>query len=134
MQGITNSLIIKKNENIGLCDNEGNIIIPVEYKEIKGIGEDYKNGYIVKNSEDKYGLIDFTKNTILDPNYEEIKQVASTNIFIVKENGKLKAINKEKETLIENKFDDIKQINLKHLIYVKDQKYGIMNEKRRNKD
>lgn len=124
---VQNSLIIKDGEKVGLCDNKGNIIITPEYKEIKGIGNDYKNGYIVVNNSNKYGLIDFTKNIILEPVYEEIKQVSSTSIFIVKEDGKLKAINKNKETILENKFEDVSEINTDNIIYIKNQKYGIIN-------
>lgn len=66
LAGVKNSLIIKKDEKVGLCDNKGNIIIEPEYKEIKAIGEDYKNGYIVVNSDNKYGIIDFNKQVILE--------------------------------------------------------------------
>lgn len=125
--GVKNSIIIKKNEQVGLCDNKGNIIIKPEYKEIKSIEDDYKNGYIFINNDNLYGLIDFTKNIVLEPIYEEIKPVASSSIFIVKENGKLKAINKNKETLIEDKFDDVKQISGDNIIFVKNNKYGIIN-------
>lgn len=127
LPGVKNSIIINKNDQVGLCDNKGNIIINPEYKEIKSIEDDYKNGYIIINNDNLYGLIDFTKNIVLEPIYEEIKPVASTSIYIVKENGKLKAINKNKETLIENKFDDVKEINGDNLIYVKNKKYGIIN-------
>ncbi len=133
LQGVKNSIIIKKNDKLGLCDNKGNIIISPEYKEIKSIGDDYQNGYIVVNNDNLYGLIDFTKNIILEPTYEEIKPVCSSNIFIVKENGTLKAINKDKETLIENKFDDIKEINADNLIFIKNQKYGVINTKQEEK-
>ncbi len=127
LQGIKNSLVIKKNDQVGLCDNKGNIIINPEYKEIKSIGEDYKNGYIVINNENKYGIIDFTKKVILEPKYEEIKNVASSSIYIVKENGTLKAINSTEDALIEGKFDDIKQINDENLVFVTNNKYGIMS-------
>lgn len=127
LSGTKNSIIIKKNDQVGLCDNKGNIVIKPEYKEIKSIENDYKNGYIIVNNNSLYGLIDFTKNVVLEPTYEEIKPVASSSIFIVKENGKLKAINKDKVTLIENIFDDIKGINSDNLIYVKNKKYGIIN-------
>lgn len=126
LQGIKNSLIIKKNDQVGLCDNKGNIIINPEYKEIKPVGDDYKNGYIVISNENKYGLIDFTKKVVLEAKYEEIKNVASSNIYIVKEDGKLKAINATKDTLIEEKFDDIKQINDENLVFVENNKYGII--------
>lgn len=128
LEGVKNSLVIKKEEKVGLCDNKGNIIIEPEYKEIKAIGDDYKNGYIVINNDNKYGLIDFTRQVILETKYEEIKTVSSTNnIYVVKENGKLKAINKDLETLVENKFDDVKQIHGGNLVFVKNKKYGIIN-------
>lgn len=127
LPGIKNSILIKKDEQIGLCDNKGNIIITPQYKEIKSIGDDYKNGYIVINNENKYGIIDFTKKVILETNYDDIKQVSSNNIHIVKENGKLKAINNEKETLLENKFDDVKQINNNYVTFIKSNKYGVID-------
>lgn len=127
LEGVKNSLIIKKEEKVGLCDNQGNIIIEPEYKEIKAIGNDYKNGYVVINSDNKYGLVDFTKQVILEPKYEEVKTVTSTNSYVVKEEGKLKVINKDLETLVENKFDDVKQINNGNIVFVKNKKYGIMN-------
>lgn len=127
LEGVKNSLIIKKEEKVGLCDNQGNIIIEPEYKEIKAIGNDYKNGYVVINSDNKYGLVDFTKQVILEPKYEEVKTVTSTNTYVVKEEGKLKVINKDLETLVENKFDDVKQINNGNIVFVKNKKYGIMN-------
>ena len=127
LSGVKNSILIKKSDKVGLCDSKGNIIINPDYKEIKSIEEDYKNGYIIINNDNLYGLIDFTKNTILEPKYEEIKPVASSTIFVVKEQEKLKAINKDKETLIENKFDDIKAVNTDSLIFIRNGKYGIIN-------
>lgn len=133
LSGVKNSIIIRKNDKVGLCDNKGNIIIAPEYKEIRNIQEDYKNGYIVINNDNLYGLIDFTKNIILEPKYEEIKPIASSTIFVVKEQGILKAINKDEETLIENKFDDVKEINTDSLIFIKNGKYGIINTKQEEK-
>ena len=126
LQGIKNSIIIEKNNQVGLCDNKGNIIINTEYKQIKPIENDYKNGYIVVNNENKYGMIDFTKKVILEPKYEDIKSVASTTIYIVKENGTLKAINSTGDTLVEGKFDDVKQIKDENIIFKKANQYGIM--------
>lgn len=127
LEGVKNSIIIKKEEKIGLCNNQGNIIINPEYKEIKAIGDDYKNGYIVVNNNNKYGLIDFTKQIILEPKYEEVKTLTANNVYVVKEEGKLKVINKDLETLVENKFDDAKQINGENIVFLKNRKYGIMN-------
>lgn len=127
LEGVKNSFVIKKEEKVGLCDNRGDIIIEPEYKEIKAIGDDYKNGYVVVNSDNKYGLIDFTKQIILETKYEEVKPVVASNMYVVKENGKLKVINKDLETLVENKFDDVKQLNNENIVFVKNKKYGIMN-------
>jgi hypothetical protein len=125
--GVKNSLLLKKDDQYGLCDNKGNIIVNTEYKEIKGIGDSYKNGYIVINSEDKYGLIDFTSKVILNAEYENIKQVSGNNIYIVKKDGKWQAINSNKEVLVADKFDDVVQIASDKLIIVKNKKYGVIS-------
>lgn len=127
LEGVKNSIVITKEEKLGLCNNKGDIIIEPQYKEIKSVGDDYRNGYVVVNSDNKYGLIDFTKQVILEEKYEEVKTVVGTNLYVVKEEGKLKIINKDLETLVENKFDDVKQINGENLVFVKNKKYGIMN-------
>lgn len=127
LSGVSNSIIIETEGKKGLVDNGGNIIINPEYKEIKAIENDYKNGYIVINHEDKWGIIDITKKEVLEPKFEEIKQIASSNTYIVKQDGNLKAINRDGETLIENKFDDVKQITEGNIIFKKDNKYGIIN-------
>ncbi len=127
LQGVENSLIIKKNENIGLCDNKGEIIIPTEYKKIEAINDDYKNGYIVVNNDNKYGVIDFTKTVIFEPQYQEIKGLTSNDIYIVKENNVLKAINKKQEVLLQDKFQDVKQINGDNIVFINNNKYGVIN-------
>lgn len=127
LQGVTNSLIITKEGQVGLCNNDGNIIINPEYKEIQSVGDDYKNGYIVINSNNQYGMIDFTNAVILETKYEEIKPVASTNTYIVREDSKLKAINKTGEVLLEDKFSDVKEINGENIVFIKNNKYGLIN-------
>lgn len=131
LKGTKNSLIITKQNNVGLCDNKGNIIIKPEYKEIKSIGDDYKNGYIVINNDNLYGVVDFTKEVILDTIYEDIKQTTSNNLYIVKENSKLKVTSKE-GIVLEDKFTDATSINEENITFVKNKQYGVMNLKRRN--
>lgn len=133
LSGVKNSLLIKKDDKLGLCDNSGIIIIPTNYKEIKPIEQNYQNGYIVVNDQNKYGVIDFNKVTILEPKYEDIKQVKGNNIYIIKENGNYKAINKEGQTLLENKFDNVTQINEDNLVIVRNGKYGVINTKQEEK-
>jgi len=127
LQGVENSLIINKKEKIGLCDNKGNIIINSEYKEIKPIGNNYKNGYIVVNTDNKCGVIDFTNTIIFEPKYEEIKPITSNGIYIVKEDSKLKVVNKQGEVLLSEKFTDAKEINGDNIVFAKNKKYGVIN-------
>lgn len=129
LQGVENSIIIKKDEKVGLCDNKGNVIINAEYKEIKPIGNDYKNGYIVVNTDNQYGVIDFNNVTIFEPKYEEVKTITSNGIYIVKEDSKLQVVNKQGEVLLSDKFNDIKEINGENIVFVKNKKYGVINTK-----
>jgi hypothetical protein len=126
LKGTENSYIIKKGENVGLSDELGNIIIPVEYKEIKSIENNYKYGYIVVNSENKYGIIDVNKKTILEAEYEDIKPIYSSNKYIVKEEGTYKLIDKEKNALLDTGFDDITEINGENITIIKNNKYGVI--------
>lgn len=121
-----NSIIIKKGEKIGLVDNVGNIIIPVEYKNITAIENNYKYGYIVVNNENKYGIIDYNKKVILEPNYEDIKSIYSSDKYIVKENEEYKIIDKDKNTILDTGFDEIVGMNGDNITIIKNNKYGVI--------
>ncbi len=125
IKGIENTLIIKKDGKVGISDNNGNIIVKVEYKDIKGIGDNYQNGYIVINDENKYGVIDFTGNQILENKYEDISQVYGSGMYIVKEK-EYKLIDKSGKEILNN-FDSIKSINGENVIVSVDGKFGVKN-------
>lgn len=127
LKGTNNSLIIKKGENVGLASNTGDVIIKPEYKQITALGEDYKDGYIVVNHEDKKGVISCTKEQLLDAIYEEIENVDLGKLYVVKQDGKRKIINDKKETLLESGFDEIVEINGENIIAKKDGKVGVIN-------
>ena len=128
LKGLENSLIITKGEALGLCDNSGNVIIETKYKKIEKIEDNYKNGYIVVDSDNKYGIIDFDKSVILECDYEEIKAIyGDGKIFIVKEDGIYQVINKDGQVLIQNKFDDAVEINGEYIIAKKSGKYGVID-------
>ena len=126
LKGIENSIIIEKDGKVGLCDNKSIIITP-EYKEIKGINDDYKNGYIVVNEEGKYGIIDFNKTIILETKYDEIKQICSNGMYVVKENGKYTIVDKNGQKILENSYTDIKELNDNYIIIKEDEKYGVID-------
>ena len=128
LKGTTNSLIIKKDAKVGLASNVGDVIVPVEYKEVKAFGEDYSDGYIVINEENKQGLIGSNKKTILEANYEEIKQVRGNNLYVIKENGILKIINEAKDTVLENVFNDVIEINGENIIAKRGENIGVISK------
>lgn len=125
---IKNSLIIEKNGVFGLCDDSGNIIIEPNYKTIEKIGDDYRNGYIVVNSENKYGIIGFDKQTILNVTYDGIKDVCGENTYAVKQNDKYVIINKSGEQVLDKKFEDVLEIGKEYIIAAETAgKYGVID-------
>lgn len=130
LEGISNSIIISKDGKLGLVDSTGNKVIDLEYKEIKNFGKDYKQGYIIKNQEDKYGIISYSKMQILPNQYEDIKQVYGTSLFVISQAGKQKVIKQDGSVVISDGFDSISQIidgTAQGVIFVKGGKYGLMN-------
>ena len=129
LDGVENSIIIKKDNKMGLVNDTGSIIIECNYKEIKNLGSTYKEGYITVDDNGKYGVISATKRQILDNKYEEIKQIALKEYYVVKEDGKTKLINSKGESIIEDGFDDIKSATTNGVIFTKNNLYGEMNTK-----
>lgn len=128
LKGIENSLIIQKNNKIGLADNSGRVITETIYTEIKPLGAEALDGYIVKNEQGKYGVIGVGKDQKLENKYEKIEQVVGNNLFVVAEGEKQKLINSKGTTILEEGFEQIKQIlkESKGVVFVKDGLYGVM--------
>lgn len=76
-----------------ISNNKGNIIVEPNYKEVKNLGETYKDGYITIDEDGKYGLISTTKKQLLANEYEKIEQIYMPNYYLIKEEGKTKLIN-----------------------------------------
>ncbi len=131
--GIKNSYIIKQGDKIGLADNTGKIIINPVYKEIKALGDDYKNGYITVNIDNKYGIIDFTGKVILDNKYDDITNVVGDKKYVVKEDGKYKVISSAEAVILDSGFDDVKSIDGENIIIKKGNSYGVINTSKEEK-
>lgn len=126
--GAKNSLKLEKEEKFGLCDDTGNIIIEPKYKKIDKVGTDYKNGYIVVDENNKYGIIGFDKSNIIEPKYDDIKGVSGENLYAVKENGKYIIINKEGEKKVNKEFEDVLEINNDTIVCATSKgKYGVID-------
>ena len=124
LPGIENSLIISKEGKKGLANDKGSVIIEPNYKEIKNLGETYKEGYITITEDNKYGIISTTKKQLLENKYEEIEQIYIPNYYLIKEAGKTKLINSSGETIIETGFDEIKSGTSRGIIFVQNGMYG----------
>lgn len=130
MEGIKNALIIEKNGKFGISDNEGKIILDPIYLEIINLGKDNKSGYIIKKDNNLYGIIDYSKNEILESKYDNISKIHGNDLYVVTEAGKRKLIGKEGQDIQVEGFDEITEIlktQGEGFIYIKDGKYGVMN-------
>lgn len=128
LKGIENSLIVEKNAKVGLVDNTGRVIVETIYSEIKQLGDEPLDGYIVKNEEGKYGVIGASKEQKLEGKYEKIEQIAANNLFVITEGEKQKLINSKGTVILEEGFDKVKQIlkDSKGIIFEKDESCGVM--------
>lgn len=134
ISGLENSLIIEKNGKVGLCDDTGNIIIEPNYKKIDKIGNDYKNGYVVVNEDDKYGIIGFDKQVVLEAKYEEVKGISGDNIYVIKENGKYVLVNKSGEKITSHQYEDVLEINKTYAVVSENRKIWSSRYTRREKN
>lgn len=129
MPGIEKSIVIEKAGKKGLVNTSlGEIIIPVEYIEISSLTNTYENGYIVKNSENKSGVIGADRTKILDTKFDEIRNVYSNNYYVVVQNGKMQIIDSQEKVILDKGFDSVEEIAVDNFIIIKNNKYGIISK------
>ena len=128
LKGIENSIIIKKDGKVGLVNDNATIIAEAIYTEIKNLGSTYKEGYITRDENGKYGITSTTKKQILENKYDEIEQIYLKEYYLVKEQGKRKLINSKGNIILEEGFDEIKSATSNGVIFVKDNLYGEINK------
>ena len=129
LPGIENILLLEKEEKIGIYNIAINdIVIETVYKEITALTDDYSQGYIVKNNEDKVGVIAADKKQVLDCKYDEIKGFSDSNCYVVVENGKKELLDENGNVLLDSGFDTIEGIHSDNVVIVKNNKYGIITK------
>lgn len=129
ISGIKNSLKVKKEDKCGIVNNEGKIVIEPKYSDIDVLGKDNKSGFIVKNENGKFGIVDYSNDIVLEAEYDSIKKVYGNDLYVVTLNGKDKLVNKEKEDVLTKDFDTISQIlNAQEngVVFKKSNKYGVV--------
>ena len=120
LNGVKSNIVVKKAGNIGIVNEKGQTIVPVQYKNIFTLKEGYKNEYIIVNENDQYGLINTSGVVVIEPKYEMVKYLNSSNIFAVKEAGVWKAIDIGTGSIvIDGGYDDIIQAKSDSFVIVK---------------
>ena len=127
LKGLENSLIVQKDGMLGLVNDKGTKIIDTNYSQILNLGEEYQNGYITVNSENRYGVVSFSGETILENQYEKIDNIYSDKYFVIQENGKQQLIDRQGNKILTENFDEIKQIANAGIIFTRQNQYGLMD-------
>lgn len=129
LSGIKDTLIIEKDGKKGLINNKtSEIIIDTKYVDIIAISDKHEDGYIVKNSENKFGVIANDKTEVLSEKYDDIKRVTGNGYYVVVENGKAEVIDKYGNIILDEGFDSVESIQLDNFIIIKNGKYGVIDK------
>ncbi len=128
MRGILRTLILEKDGKFGIYNTVSKTITAnTEYLSVEALGSTYNEGYIVEDSNKKFGVIGSEGKKLLDSNYDEILKVSETDKYVVKENSKLELVSGDGTVLLDSGFDEIKSINSDNIVIVKDNKYGVIS-------
>lgn len=129
LTGVKDSLIIERDGKKGLLNNKTKeIIIKPEYLEISTITVNHEDGYIVKDSSNKYGLIANDKTKVLETKYDEIKKVTGNKYYVVVEAGVVEVIDNSGKAILNSGFDSIEAIKVDSFIIIKNGKYGVIDK------
>lgn len=110
LKNTDNSIIVVKDGKKGLVDSTGKKIIDPQYKEIRGLGTDYKLGYVVITEDDTYGIVDCNNQPVLETKYQDIKSLAENGIYAVKENDAWELVKKNGEIQLDTGLEEVQDI------------------------
>ena len=130
LQGVENALLVSKDGNYGIVNDEGKTLLPTEYAEIQGLGDKTTDGFIVKNANGKYGVVDTSNGQVLETKYDGVSKIHEGDYYVVTDGGKQKVVKKDGTESLNGSYDEIVAI-LKNsengVIFKKNNKYGVMN-------
>ena len=130
LEGVQNTFKITKDGKVGIADNKGNVLITPSYAEITSLDKDKSQGFIVKSSDGKYGIVDTANKQVLETKYDTVEKIYRNDYYVVTENGKQEVIKKAGDKVLSGNYDKIEAIlqNPENgIIYKQKEKYGIMN-------
>ncbi len=127
--GVENALVIQKDGVYGIARNDGKIVIEPQYTQISALGQNSIAGYIVQDSNGKYGIVGYSANTILPCQYDGILPVYGNDLYVVKKGEKQVLVDKQGVEVLTTGFDEITQILKSQengVIFKQNEKYGVM--------
>lgn len=126
--GVKNSYITSKDGKKGLVSSTGSVLINNQYAEIKALTDKYEDGYVVKNSDGKVGVIATSRKEVVPVSYDDIKPVSGENkYFIVKKGDAWFIYNSEEATETQFSYDDAVSIDNGRIIVKTGDVYGLIN-------
>ena len=130
LQGVENTLLVSKDGNYGAVSDEGKVLLPTEYAEIQNLGIEASQGFIVRNAEGKYGIVDIANGQVLETKYDSIAKIHQGDYYVVTEDGKQKVVKRDGTESLNGSYDEITAI-LKNpengVIYKDGDKFGVMS-------
>ena len=130
LQGVENTLLVLKDENYGIVNDEGRTLLPTEYAEIQNLGNEASQGFIVRNQDGKYGVVDTSNGQVLEAKYDGISKIHREDYYVVTEAGKQKVVKRDGAEALSGNYDEITAL-LKNpengVIYKDSEKFGVMN-------
>ncbi len=127
MKGIQRILIIKKDGKVGIYNTVSKTItVNPEYDTVEALGTTYNDGFIVKDANNKFGVIGSEGKILLENKYDQVMKVSGTDKYVVKENSQTELVSGDGTVILDAGFDEIVSINSDNLVIVKDKKYGVI--------
>jgi hypothetical protein len=130
--------LVKKNDQYGLCNPNGSLVLPVEYTTLaRTVNKNNLNGvYYVGTKAGKKGIADMeTGKPCVDFIYDDLRTFRKefevldvfANHIIVAQHSKYGLINIGGKTLLPFEYSDMQYVNNKCVIAAKNGKYGVVD-------
>ncbi len=127
LANVSKSFVTEKDGKKGLVDNSGSIIIDNLYTEIEALTDRYEDGYIVKNENNQYGLINYNRKQILECKYSEIMNIYGSDMYVVKENGDIEVVGNDGNVKVKNAFSEAVSIDNSNITIKSNGNYGVIS-------
>ena len=126
IENVKDYYLVEKDGLKGVSDNKGNIILSISYTDIKVLNNKTTDGFIVKNAEEKYGIVKDNLDFI-PCKYDNIQNISGYDKYVVKEDGSWKIINQAGDTIVNTAFTSVKEINETNTIIENNNKVGVVD-------